>query len=272
MFDRDGNKALEASFKPSGAVSASVAATGSTHSGGILAAGGLTTKDGAVRQFIARTDAEGHVVELITTKGTFRPRRVCETPDGNLWTLGYDWDSQNSPGADRNILRRFDRKGMVASFISFDSIGNSRESVSQIASGKSYLRCGADRVSLYLGPLALYFEVDVSSGRVSRWNVDMSSVVGSKTDGFAVTDAGGVFVALANAPETGGQRKYGLYELTAPANGTVASLTPVQGFPTSQKAPNGILVRLWGADGNDLVVSTGDNSGLSWVKLLPVDN
>ena len=60
MFDRDGKKVLEASFKPSGAASASVAATGSTHSGGILAAGGLATKDGSLRQFIARTNAEGH--------------------------------------------------------------------------------------------------------------------------------------------------------------------------------------------------------------------
>ena len=94
---------------------------------------------------------------------------------------------------------------MVASFIPYDSIGNFRDSVAQIASGKSYLHCGADRVSLYLAPSALYIEVDASSGKVTRWNVDMSSVVGSKMHGFAVTNEGRIFVALANSPEPGGQ-------------------------------------------------------------------
>jgi len=277
MFDRDGKKVLEADFKPSDAVSASVAATGSAHSGGILAAGGLTVKDGSLRQFIAETDNAGHVVRLITSKGTFYSRRVCETPDGSLWILGYDWDSRNSPDADKNILRRFDNKGPARSFISLDSIGNPRESISQITTGRSYLHCGTDHVSLYLGPSALYFEVHVSSGRVSRWNVDMSSVVGSKADGFAATDDGRIFVALSNASETGSERKRGLYELTAPASSATATLTLVQGtiavFPSSQLAPDGTLLRLWGADGNDLVVTTtGDNWGLSWRKVLVGDN
>jgi hypothetical protein len=53
---------------------------------------------------------------------------------------------------------------------------------------ESYLRCGKDRVSAYLGPAAQYIEVDSSTGKLTRWNVEMSSVVGSKTHGFAITD------------------------------------------------------------------------------------
>jgi len=36
--------------------------------------------------------------------------------------------------------------------------------------------------------------------------------------------------------------------------------------------PEGTYVRLWGADRNDLVVSRGDDWGLSWVKVLVSKN
>jgi hypothetical protein len=31
-------------------------------------------------------------------------------------------------------------------------------------------------------------------------------------------------------------------------------------------------MRLWGADGNELVVSTGDSQSLSWVRVLATEN
>lgn len=277
MYDRDGKKMLQANFKPRDAVSASVTAAGATRSGGILAVGGLTINNGSVRKFIAKTDSTGHVVQLITMRGTFTPRQVCESPDGTMWVLGYDQEFRESPDADKNILRHYNDKGMVASFIAPDSIGGFPDSVSQITSGRSYLHCGQDRVSVYLGPAAVYIEVDASSGKLVRWNVDMSSVVGSKTHGFAVTDKGRIFLAFANNPEPNAKRKYGLYELNAMPGSPVASFTSVQGtivaFPSAQTVPDGTFVRLWGGDGDDLVVSRkGYEQELSWVKVLAKEN
>jgi len=278
MYDRDGKKMLEANFKPLNAASASVGAAGSTRSGGILAVGGATMNNGSVWKFIAKTDPRGHVVQLITMGGTFTPRQVCESPDGTMWVLGYDLEFRQSPDADKDVLRHYDGKGMVASFIAVDSIGSFPDSASQIANpGRSYLHCGRDRVSVYLAPAATYIEVDASSGKLARWNVNMSSVVGSKTHGFAVTDEGRIFVAFANDPEPSGERKHGLYELNATPSSPIASLTPVQGtittFPSAQAVPDGTFLRLWGGDGDDLVVSRkGDDQGLSWVRVLTKEN
>jgi hypothetical protein len=277
MYDRDGKKTLEAHFKPPNAVSASVGGVGATRSGGILAVGGAAMKNGSVRKFIAKTDSTGHVVQLITMGGTFSPRQVCESPDGTMWVLGYDLEFRESPDADKNVLRHYTDKGMVASFIALDSIGSFPDSVSQIATGRSYLHCGQKRVSVYLGPAALYMEVDASSGKLARWNVDMSSVVGSRTHGFAVTDEGRIFVAFANDPDPNGERKHGLYELNAIPSSPIASLTPVQGtiatFASPQTVPDGTFLRLWGGDGDELVVSRkGDDRGLSWVKVLVKEN
>src|SRR4029077_19851288 len=89
--------------------------------------------------------------------------------------------------------------------------------------GRSYLRCGKNRVSVYLVPVAQYIDVDSSTEKLSRWRVDMSSVVGSKTRGFAVTDEGKIFVAFANDPDPRGERKHGLYELKATPGSPIAS-------------------------------------------------
>jgi hypothetical protein len=279
MYDRDGKQMLEAHFKPPNAVSASVGAAGATRSGGILAVGGTAMNNGSIRKFIAETDSTGHVVELITMGGAFTPRQVCESPDGTIWALGYDLEFRQSPDANKNVLRHYKAlKGMVASFIAIDSIGSFPNSFSQIANpGRSYLHCGQERVSVYFGPAALYVEVDASSGRMARWNVDMSSVVGSKTHGFAVTDEGRVFVAFANDPDANGERKHGLYELKATPGSPIASLTAVDGtvtaFDSYNTVPDGTFLRLWGADGNSLVVSRkGDDQGLCWVRVLVKEN
>jgi hypothetical protein len=278
MYDRDGKKKLEAHFKPPNAASASVGAAGATHSGGILAVGGTAMNNGSIRKFIAKTDPTGHVVELITMGGAFTPRQICESPDGTIWVLGYDLEFRESPDANKNLLRHYSDKGMVASFIAVDSIGSFPDSVSQIANtGRSYLHCGQDRVSVYLGPAALYIEVDASSGQLARWNVDMSSVVGSNTHGFAVTDEGRLFIAFANDPDPNGERKHGLYELKATPGSRIASLTAVDGtvtaFDSYKTVPDRSFLRLWGADGNSLVVSRkGDDQGLSWVRVLGKEN
>jgi hypothetical protein len=277
MYDRDGKQTLEACFKPPNAMNATVGGAGAARSGGILAVGGTAMNDGSVRKFVAKTDSTGHVVQLITMAGTFNPRQICESPDGSIWVLGYDLKSGDSPESDKNALRHYDDRGLIGSFIAVDSIGTFPDSAPQIANiGRSYLHCGQEHVSVYFGPAAQYIEVDASSARLTRWHVDTASAVGSRTRGFAVTDEGRVFVAFTNDSDATGERKHGLYELKATPGNPVASLTAVDGtvtaFDSYNAVPNGTFERLWGADGNSLVVSTRGNQGLSWVRVLSKEN
>jgi hypothetical protein len=274
MFDREGKKVLEARVVPPDAAKVSLIATGATHAGGILAAGGGTMTDGSSQRFIAKTDPAGRTVQSVHT-GRFTTRHVCEAPDGTVWALGFDLHILDSPDADKNVLRHYSfEKGLLGTFVSLDSISKSPDAYSQVSvPGRSYLGCGKDRVSVYLGPAAQYIEVDASTEKLARWKVDMSSVVGSKTHGLAVTDEGKIFLAFANDPDPNGERKHGLYELKATPGSPIASPTAVDGtvtdFDSYKTVPDGTFLRLWGADGNSLVVSTkGDDWGLSWAKVL----
>jgi hypothetical protein len=273
VYDRTGKKVLEARVVPQNAANVTVGATGATHAGGILAAGGGIMTDGSGQRFIAKTDPAGRTVQSLDT-GRFTTRHVCEAPDGTVWALGYDLDIHDSPDADKNILHHYSfEKGLLGTFVSFDSISNLPDSHSNPWRG--YLRCGKDRVSVYLGPAAQYIEVDASTQKLTRWSVDMSSVVGSKTVGFAVTDEGKIFVAFANDPDPNGERKHGLYELKATPANPIVSLTAVDGtvtaFDSYKTVPDGTFLRLWGADGNSLVISRkGDpwDWGLYWANVI----
>jgi hypothetical protein len=276
MYDRTGKKVLEARVVPQKAAKVSVGPTGATHAGGILAAGGGIKTDGSGQRFIAKTDPAGRTVQSVDT-GRFTTRHVCEAPDGTVWALGYDLDIHDSPDADRNVLRHYSfEKGLLGTFVSFDSISKFPDAYSAIAnSGRSYLRCGKDRVFVYLAPAARYIEVDASTEKLTRWSVDMSSVVGSTTRGFAVTDEGRIFLAFANNPDPKGEHKHGLYELKATPGSPIASLTAVDGTVTSfdsyKAVPDGTFLCLWGADGNSLLVSVGrqgDSWVLSWANVL----
>jgi len=271
MYDRTGKKVLEARVAPQNAAKVSVGARGATHAGGILAAGGGTMTDGSSQRFIAKTDAAGRTVQSVDT-GRFTARHVCEAADGTVWAFGYDLDIHDSPDADKNVLRHYSfERGLLGTFVSLDSISKRPDSYSNTWRG--YLRCGKDRVSVYIAPAAQYIEVDASTEKLSRWSVEMSSVVGSKTRGFALTDEGRIFVAFANDPDPNGERKHGLYELKATPGSPIAYLTAVDGtvtaFESYKAVPDGTFLRLWGADGNSLVVSRkGNDWGLSWANVL----
>jgi hypothetical protein len=274
MYGRTGLKVLEVRMMPQNAAKVSVSATGATHAGGILAAGGGTMTDGSNQRFIVKTDPAGRIVQSVHT-GRFTTRHVCEASDGTVWALGFDLDLHDSPDADKNVLRHYSfEKGLLGSFVSLDSISKARDAHSQISRpGGSYLGCGKDRVSVYLEPAAQYIEVDISSEKLTRWNVDMSSAVGSEAHGFAVTDEGKIFAAFGNDPDPNVECKHGLYELKATPGSPIASLTAVDGtvtaFDSYKSVPDGTFLWLWGADGNSLVVSRkGDDWGLSWANVL----
>jgi hypothetical protein len=273
MYDRDGKKVLEARMAPPDAAKVSLLAAAATHAGGILAVGGGIMTDGSIQRFIAKTDLTGRTIQSLRT-GQFSPHQVCELSDGTVWTLGYALDYRDSPDADKNALRHYSfEKGLLERLVALDSISKSSDAILNVSSpGKSFLRCSKDRVSVFFGSPAQYIEVDTSNGKLARWNVALPPIAGGKANGFAVTEAGRIFVSLLGFSEPDNNVTHGLYELKAKAGSSVATLIPVNGTITTHDRdsipPDETFDRLWGADGDELVLHRhGDRRGISWAKV-----
>jgi len=279
MYDRVGKKVLEARMVPADAVKASVRAAGATRTGGILAIGGGIMTDGSSQRFVVKSDPTGHITQSVKT-ADFYPQQACEATDSTVWVLGYETLSRYDPNyrdvsdEEKNVLRHYSfEKGLVGSFVSLGSISKSRDVSMQIAHpGKTFLRCGKDRVAVLLGATAEYIEIDTSTEKLSRWRVALPSGLGEKTSGFAVTEEGRSFVGLSDFSDQDNRRTTGLYELKADSGTPVATLVPVAGtitkYDPSNIAPDGTFFYLWGADGNELVMQRqGDSWGLSWARV-----
>ena len=259
------------------AVSRTVAsrrAAGATQTGVILAVGGGTMTDGSIQGFIAKTDLSGRTVQSVHT-GRYSPHQVCEAIDGTVWTLGYDLDYHDSTDADKNVLRHYSfEKGLLESLVALDSISKSRDAILNVSSpGRSFLRCGRNRVSVFFASPAQYIEVDMSSNtKLASWNVALPPIASGKVNGFAVTEAGRIFVSFLGFSEPENKVTHGLYELIAKTGTSVATLMPVNGTITTHGRdsipPDETFDRLWGADGDELVVHRhGDGWGISWAKV-----
>lgn len=276
MYDATGKKVLTGRIGTPQFASVSVTATGATHAGGILAGATRTMEDGSTQGFIAETDSTGLTAKSLLT-GYFTSYQVCEAHDGTVWALGYDWDFHSQPDADKNTLHHYSfEHGLLGSFVSLGSFVKSPDGVTTVSiPGKSYLRCGKDRVSVYLDASAEYIEVSASAETATRWKIEKASTIGLDTRGFAVTEEGRVFIAFGRYTDENGKRTCGLYELKAAQGKSAASLTPVEGtiavYDSHDMAQPGTFLRLYGADRNLLVVHReGDGWGLSWAKVLGV--
>jgi hypothetical protein len=274
VYNRDGKKVLEARMEPSDAGKISLRAAAATSAGGILAVGGGIMTDGSIQGFIAKTDLTGRTIQSLRT-GQFSPHAVCEASDGTVWTLGYARDYRDSPAADKNVLRHYSfEKGLLESLIPLDSISKSQDAIlSAIPGGTSFLRCSKDRISVFFGSVAQYIEVDPSNGRIARWNVALPPAAGRRATGFAVTEAGRVFVSFLDFSDADNTVAHGLYQLKVKTGISVATLVPVDGtLMTHERGgvpPDEMFERLWGADGDELVVQRyGDGWGISWAKVV----
>ena len=138
--------------------------------------------------------------------------------------------------------------------------------------GRSFLRCGKDRVSIFFGAAAQYIEVDASNGKLARWNVALPPIGGGKATGFALTEEGRMFVSFHGVSEPDNTVTHGLYELRAKTGISIATLVPIDGtLATHERGgvlPAETFERLWGADGDELVVHRyGDGRGISWARV-----
>jgi hypothetical protein len=274
MYDATGKRVHEGRIWLPGAKSVSIRRTAATRDGAILASGGTTMQDGTIQHFIAKTDTAGNTVQALQT-GTYLAGQICEAPDGTVWSLGRAM-SDGKLQHDADVLRHYSfEKGLLHSYLPQRAVeAPLRSKTAWFNDFGSYVRCGKDKVSVYLKFTNEYVEVDTSSFELTRWKLDEAVAQQREANGLAITDDGRVYASFRGSRSEGVPLVWGLYQIKAVSGGPVAALLPVAGTITTiergKDVPPGTFTMLWGADGNQLVVwrKEGSDSLLSWINVI----
>lgn len=275
MYDASGKRIREGRIWPQGAGSVSIRRTAATHEGAILAAGGAIMQDGSMQGYIAKTDLAETTIQTLLT-GSFRPEQICEAPDGTIWSLGRSLDPNDGKEHDTRVLRHYSfENGGLHSFLPQNTVeAPLRSERPWFVPFHSYVRCGKDKVSVYLKFTNEYVEVNTSSFELKRWKLDEAVAQQREVNGLAVTEDGRVYASFRGIRPEGAPQIRGLYQIKAVSGHPVALLLPVAGtiatFERGKLPPPGSFFMLCGADGNQLVVWRAEESDsrLFWVNVL----
>lgn len=272
MYDSTGKRIREGRIWPRGAGEVRIRRTAATHDGAILAGGWAIMQDGSISGYIAKTDLAGNTVQSAAT-GAFSPEQLCEAPDGTVWILGKAGHMDGAPVTDTEVVRHYSfEKGLLHSFLpesTVQAVMNS--SRPWFVPFGSFLRCGKEKVSVYLDFTDEYVEINTSSFNLHRWKLDGREVQQGKASGLAITDDGRVYASLSARGLSGGGLT-GLYQVRAEAGDLTAHLLPVADtislFEKGKQQPTGTFLCLWGADGNQLAVWRVGERDVSWVNVV----
>jgi hypothetical protein len=276
MYDKTGG-VREGRIWPSGARSVAIRRTAATRDGAILAGGWAILKDGSTPGYIAKTDLAGNTVQSLLI-GSFKPAQICEASDGTIWSLGQSLRPNDGQEHDTNILRHYSfEKGLLHGYLPEDTVKARFDSEQPwFAPFGSYLRCGKDKISVYLNFTDEYVEVDTSSFKLTRWMLDESAVQHEKAEGLAITENGNRYAYFSAHATRRHAGLLGLYQIKAKSGNPIAELIPVAGSLSftdgKNRLPSGTVVHLWGADGNQLVVWRVDEREMSWVDVIGGDS
>ena len=184
MYDATGKRVREGRIWPQGAGYVTIRRTAATHDGAILAGGGAIMQDGSISGFIVKTDLAGNTIQSIAT-GTFHPEQLCEAPDATVWSLGKAVNA-SAPVPDAEVVRQYDfEKGLLHSFLPENTVrAVLNSSKPWFTPFGSFLRCGKERVSIYLEFTDEYAEIDNSSFALTRWKLDQNVVQQRKANGL----------------------------------------------------------------------------------------
>ncbi len=264
LFGRNGSKSLEVAFWFPGSQRVVIASTAVSHRGGILASGEADKADGTRAPFIAFANLKGQVTNVIQT-GDFFSRNICEAPDGSIWAFGgMRFDTSTREPLPGNVLRRFDvQKGETASYLPRSTFPPKMQ-----VDALSYIRCSGDAVVAYSNPAKVLIEFPYRAQAPRIY--DISAPEGLEVVGFAVTNSGDVYGALDNLGTDDG--KEGMYTLVLNRGADTGYWRPVKGA-VGNLSDEGVVSRVWGADGDSLVVSRGGDpagiTALRWVTMSP---
>jgi hypothetical protein len=274
VYDKNGKLVSQTYVSIPGATQLWLIGAAPTGNGGAIASGQFTT-DEETSYFLAETSTSGGVVSTVHTE-TYLTARMCRAADGTIWTLGRDSVKESEHQLDYEIVRQYNfEKGLMHSYVPRSSVNFQSEGATGTGEGENgaFLVCGRDRISVFLNETNEYFEIDPSKEILKRWKIAMSPLDGGRVTGLAVTDAGRVYASLFEIKDDVDTKTHGLFELQVDTKASVGRWTLVSGTLNSQSrledAPKGSFFRLWGADGDALVIRRLFDADMQWVRVVP---
>jgi hypothetical protein len=256
LYDRSGQKVREAAVWFPQSIRVAITSAAVTSDGRIVASGEADKSDGTRAPFIALTDLSGKVTAVVQTKD-FYPRNVCVAPDNTVWSFGGTWwDDVNDRPLPGNILRRFDfENGQLAAYLPRSTFpeSSSYDSLSE-------MRCASDEVAIFSRSEDAYIVMPYGSNapRVYRALTppDLSLT------GFAILGPRDAYGVLINRQRTDDTNQ-GLYSMELDETAKTVRWVAVEGG-VGARTSAGAVVKLWGADGEYLVLGRAqDPSGLT---------
>jgi hypothetical protein len=243
-----------------------------TAEGGVIASGTAVTDEGGSFRFLGKTDSSGVLISHLEIPKFIG--RVCEASDGTIWTYGYAATKESENDHNYSLVEQYSfEKGLLNSYLSRQLVAVRRFAIAAGGGPNgTFLVCSKDRISLYMNQTNEYVEIEPSTQKLQRWKMDMAPLERARVTGLAATGDGRVYASLYEVDDTTQTKTHGLFELRAEHGKAGASWVPVAGTLNAQHegevVPKDAFYRLWGAEGNDLIIGRQNAAEFSWVKVI----
>lgn len=258
LYGKDGQKVREASIWFPESTRVAITSAAVTPDGMIVASGEADKGDGTRAPFIALANPSGKLTSVIRTKD-FYPTYVCVAPDDTVWSYGSTWwDDINHRPLPGDLLRHFDfTKGQLAGYL---PRSNFPEPSSHDA--MTLMRCSSNGVTVFSGPENTLIQMLYADNAPRVY--DASPPTGLWLGGVGILDSMSGYAVLINR-ERADDPTQGVYSLELDEAAKAVRWSPVEGAVGARTSP-GIVVRLWGADGQYLVLGrANDPAGVTAV-------
>jgi len=250
LYDGSGRKVKEISVWFPEAQRVVVSSAALTADSRVVATGEANKPDGTRVFYVLSTNFNGNVRQVVQT-GNYHPRHACAAPNGTVWTLGgMQWDFATQGPTGGNVLRNIDlQKGETATYIP-----RSTFPPADFDSGGTWMRCSGQGVDIYVSA-GSYIRIAYGEEQPHIYRAAVPE--GSFLSGFAVLESGQVFGFLASTQDSS-KSINGLYQLVLDDSAKTGRWVRVVTDAASPVHTDGII-RLWGADSDNLVVSVADD-------------
>src|SRR5262249_36269248 len=266
LYDQAG-RTREVTIAIKDAESISIADAAVNRSGKLFVAGGATSKDGTISNFIARVDEDGHIKKILRTT-PFMPVYICSADsdkDNTVWSYGFDRDENGRRIDGSLMLRQFSLEtGQLQALLDPKKLSPGWNLTRGRFPGDISLRCSSKNVGLYNGSSNewIVFNLETNNLKISKIS-PLPPKTQVRMTGFAMTESGEVFASLHDKSKT--VPESGLFRLQFDAANN-ASWVPVAGT-IGPYLNGGPIERLLGIDGDDVVYTQSWWDDLCWSKL-----
>jgi hypothetical protein len=272
LFDREGKFVTQARIWFPEALRVTLFDVSPLRNGGAVASGHAETTEGAT-SFLAKTDASGSSTSVLQLQ-TFIAGRVCQASDDTIWVYGRDPSKESANDLTYPLVRQYSlEKGLLSSYLPRETVALLKHAV--VGGGGpsgSFLVCGKKQISLYLNQTNEYILINPDTQSLQRWMMDMAPLAQAKVTGFAVTENGRVYASLYELEPESERKTHGLFELRSEPEKGMAKWVAVTGTLNSHRegeaVDKGTFWRLWGAEGNDLIIGQQYDSAFTWVRVI----